>query len=319
MAQEKIIEIPLKSLVVDYAWNSRTGVDKLTLAKKEGELPPGETGETEENEFHGLVASLKSVGQDTPIDVIEKGGKFFVVTGFRRTRALTLLAEEAGNKDATIKAVVKNLSPYEARILNIRENTARQRLTAPDTARALVTARDLALKEKKEFTQEQLAAALGIGKAYASKLFKIQDQVTPKVLKQWHEGQVVVGVNQMEAIAKLGPEKAKEQEEKFTAVARPAGSSTKKHWTEGAKKEAARIGLFLGKCVRLELIEVKRGLFQNHLDKLVKMGVGEKAPTDKQKAEIISVAVEAFKKAQEEPEEPEADESDGASEEAAAN
>jgi uncharacterized ParB-like nuclease family protein len=129
MVQEKILEVPLKQVTFDYSWNSRTGVEKLT-APKEGALPPGETGETEENEFHGLYNSIKTRGQDDAIDVIAKGDKYFAIAGFRRGRALSLLAEETGNKEATVKVIVRPYSPLEARMRNIRENTARRKLSA---------------------------------------------------------------------------------------------------------------------------------------------------------------------------------------------
>lgn len=300
MAQEKIIEIPLKALTVDYAWNSRTGVGSLKLPNGEGSN--GETGDSATNEFSDLVASLEAAGQDTPVDVVEKpekSGKFFLVTGFRRFRAIFLLAEKNGVKDATIKAIVKVLSPYEAALLNARENTARQNLSAPDTAKALIRLRDMALKDKKEFTHEGLATSLGIGKSYASKLFKIEEQTTPKILKAWHEGQRVVGTDQMYKIAGMGPEKVKEQEEKFAAASRLPGEGTRKHWTEAATRQAIQIGTLLGKCQALGLVEVKQGIFRNHIDKLIKMGVGDRAPTDKQRADIVAAATEAFKDAQE--------------------
>jgi uncharacterized ParB-like nuclease family protein len=292
--QEKIIEIPLNKIVVDYGWNSRSGVDKLQLSKKEGEPPPGESGITEENEFHSLADSIARVGQEDPIDVVAKGDKFFVVTGFRRMRALTLLAERDGKKDAVVKAVIKTFTPFEARLRNIRENTARRKLTGPDTARALVEARKLCQEEKREFTIGELAATLGIGRPYASRLFQIEDKVQPAILRKWHNGNVEVGVNEMERISAMKPEK---QEKAFDAVSRIKGSSTKSNWVVKAEREAIKVGAFLGHLEYLGLISTEELDFNKHAEVLVKMGVGEKKPTGPQRAKIVKALDAAYQAA----------------------
>jgi ParB/RepB/Spo0J family partition protein len=314
MSQDKILDIPLNKCIIDYDWNSRSGVGKLS-APPDDKPGEGETGgETEENEFADLYRSIELKGQEDPVDVIMKGDKYFVITGFRRSRAVQLLAEKRKEKNPTLRAIVKTFSSFEARMRNIRENTARKKLTAPDTARALVEARDLCIKEKKQFTIENLAAELGIGRPYANRLFLIEDKVNPKVLKQWHGGQVEVGVNQMESLAKMDADK---QEDAFSKVARAKGESTKKHWMLRAEREAIAIGSFLGRLEYEGLISTEKLSFKKHLESLIKVGSGDKPATEKQRATLVDVITEAFNKAVEGPEENEEEEEEDSDSQAA--
>lgn len=105
----RIRAIPLTQIIADAKkWNTRR-----------------EDSGTEE--FKELVASLAAKGQDEPVTIRPKGEKFELITGFRRYAALMYIAEQSKSKDATINAIVRDLSDAEARLLNRRESRVNNR------------------------------------------------------------------------------------------------------------------------------------------------------------------------------------------------
>lgn len=306
------MEIPLSRLIVDYSWNARTGVDKLKLKKEGEEAAEGETGgETEENEFSNLCDSLEAIGQTDPIDVLDKdpktqkpypGDKLFVVAGFRRFRAIQALAEKHGNKEPKIKVIVKEMTPLEARVRNLSENLARRKLSVPDACKNLVELKELMLAEKKEFTHLELAKMIGVGRPYVTRMFAVEEKVTPAVLKKWHNSSVEVPFERMEEIARKPKE---EQEKAFAEIAKaPAKEkSGPKQAIERACAKATRIGDILGRVARLELFaKTKNFSWKNYVVDVVGIKLpNDKEPTENQIQQVADALTKAYKEALEGP------------------
>lgn len=202
---ETILNLPIDSIYVDYEWNRRSKAevladvtDGIQDTTRRGEHQGEGTG------FQGLLESLRDDGQDIPVVVraVENGRTmrgvptectYELVAGFRRMTALRTLngqaylawAKEHGRTqvvpntpNGTVRAVVRKLSPLEARKLNIRENTFRHGLTAPDTVGII---QELAATG---LTVVQIGRHLGVSHNYVSKLFPISKLPAP-VVAHW--------------------------------------------------------------------------------------------------------------------------------------
>jgi len=101
---EQVHSIPISQIMVDWEWNCRKDVTDESVAD--------------------LVLSLNEHGQEQPVVVRDLGGgTYSLVSGFRRMRAATKLLWE------NIDCFVREMSEYEARLANWRENGDRKQLT----------------------------------------------------------------------------------------------------------------------------------------------------------------------------------------------
>ena len=120
-----IVVIPIAEIEVKHDWNSRSG--KLTV----------DSGDEECQEFSDLMTSIQVKGQDTPVEVRLSGKAetpYQLVKGFRRTCAISALAEKDGRVKPEVRAIVRDLDEVTAREENLLENVTRQNLTPPDFA-----------------------------------------------------------------------------------------------------------------------------------------------------------------------------------------
>jgi len=285
---EKYIDIPLKDIVADFAWNARSGDFKADSGGKE-----------DEHNFGDLVKSMKQRGQDTPVVVRPKGKKFSLTAGFRRFAALSQIAEETKNPSLTIKAVVKDQSDAAARAENIVENTARDDLKGPDLAWACHQLYVLEKTNGNELTDSALAEMVGKSQPYVSKLLRIMKGVTTKVTDAWRSSKVAVTVNDMNGLVSVAKN---EQEAEFKRILESKGGATggqgagggQGAWLESAKKKAASIGELMGRLEKNELIDTSGLAFDTHLDLCLK--VNAKA-TARQRAQIAKAATKAYEEA----------------------
>jgi ParB family transcriptional regulator, chromosome partitioning protein len=115
--------LPLTS--IDEGWLVR---DRLTL-------------DTEE--MADLVASLRERGQQVPIEVVaQEGGRYGLISGWRRVRALKVLAEERGLSDsATVLAILRRpAGAADAYRAMVEENEIRAGLSYYERARVAARA-----------------------------------------------------------------------------------------------------------------------------------------------------------------------------------
>lgn len=192
---EVILHVPLTDIFADYDWNSRS--KKNVLAQEtDGAQDTTLRGEhrTDGLGIDGLKLNIRDNGQDTPC-ILRKveggkslGGKktdkpYELIAGFRRYTAIEMLLAskedqefcKANNQpnmvpntaNGTILAVVRTLTPLQARILNVRENTYRQNLDTPDLLGSV------AELVKAKMSQTSIGQELGITQGYVSKLVTI--------------------------------------------------------------------------------------------------------------------------------------------------
>lgn len=263
----KILTVALSDIFVDPSWNTRS-------AFGEGEGSGGEDGE---NDYESLKASIAMRGQDMPVDVRVNPGKtkhtYALVAGFRRFKAISDLAEQAGNKTPTIRAVVHNFgTEAEAIEFNVRENTARQDLSAPDTVYGVARL----LKSKSGVTDSELAQSLGFSQPYISKIHRVIDKVSAKTLGDWRDR---VGLkptlDQMHSLVKIEDkqEQAKAYEEMVRGKEEGGKKGGRNAWIENTKKKAHDVGYFLGSLQRAGVIAVpdEDRSFYDQLDVFVKV------------------------------------------------
>jgi ParB/RepB/Spo0J family partition protein len=219
---EKIILIHVDDIHADLAWNARSGewwLDGLKEAKPEnGEAPPEEPKKgkkpkapktDDRTRFGDLKDSILETGtNEQPILVRQaarKDGKLRLVCGFMRHRAVTEIMKEAelakgaikeneklDSQKGLIRAVFRHMNDQEARMANIRENTARDDLKGPDLCWSVGEA-----MKQYGFSDTTLAASLGKSQGYISKLHRIYKVISPKVLQQWRDAPVQVTIEKI--------------------------------------------------------------------------------------------------------------------------
>jgi ParB/RepB/Spo0J family partition protein len=180
-----VIQLPLGEISVDYSWNARSKRD-VTAAQSDGVLN-AEENMKEGGGFEGLCTSILANGQDSPIVVrkVGMGVPYELVCGFRRYTAVLKLNEKKlvipGLKAGCIMAMVRELSPLDARLLNLRENTDRSNLTPPDLVWGILQLRGMKVL--------QIAKALNVSESYIYKLVKIADLPLP-IVNHWRGDKV---------------------------------------------------------------------------------------------------------------------------------
>lgn len=188
--------IPLSAIVADRDFNARSEVT--------GDAPTeGGSG------FRELCESLVANGQDTPVHVYPlPKGKYKLITGFRRVAALHHIAQQGRKitpwpswnpKSPTVAAaLVAAKEPLHHHILNLRENTSRQNLTAADTCWGLRH-----VFEHSQYTDSDVANNLGMSQGYVSKLHRILKTVESALIAAWRVSPIQLTVDQMLSIGKL--------------------------------------------------------------------------------------------------------------------
>lgn len=162
------LDIPLASLMIDDAFNSRTNLE-------------GDVSE-ETTRVEHIEHSLGSAGQITPILVetrrVGQGKnateKYYLISGFRRVAAAKRLQWD------TIKArAFEPMSEKQRIYLNLLENTARKDISAYDTAMACCKL--IALGE----TSAQVGLRLGKSDSYIRNLNNSATKLCNLVLQRW--------------------------------------------------------------------------------------------------------------------------------------
>lgn len=247
IAGEKIHTLPLAQVKADFEWNARHGIISA------------DSGDEEKNNFSDLMASIESEGQDTAVIVRPTGKTFALVAGFRRYAAITELAKKRGDKNATIKAVVRDLSDLEARSLNIRENAARDDLRGPDLAWSIHELESLYKTKGLKASSVVIAASIGKNQGYVNKLMRIMNETDPKVTKLWRDAPFQVAIADMEKIATYERDRQLAAFEEITknrsgSGGQGAGGGRGK-WLEAAESKAKSVGALLGSLAKAGAID----------------------------------------------------------------
>lgn len=277
---DQIILIPLKDIIAESAFNSRSG--DFTADK----------GAEEDNDFDNLVESIKTVGQDEPVRVVPKGKKFFLVAGFRRFAAITKIAAEKKDPDATIKAIARDMTPVQMRSLNLRENTSRDNLKGADLAWAI---HDLwKTMGGSETSDVAVAKESGLSQPYVNRMLRIMRGVKTQVTDMWRASPVKVSTGDMETLLKFEPSEQVEAYKRLLGKKGEQGEKGPNAWLDSNKKAAAKFAAFLGKLEKAELIDTENLKFSEHIDYIVKVN---KKANARQRSAIIKAAEVAYQEA----------------------
>ena len=117
-----VVQLPLDQIVLDHLVRDRVVV--------------------EEDAMQTLVASLRNRGQQTPIEVMQLGeGRYGLISGWRRCKALSILAQETQDAAPTVLALLRR--PEEASdayLAMVEENEIRVDLSYFERARIVAKA-----------------------------------------------------------------------------------------------------------------------------------------------------------------------------------
>ncbi len=145
-----VVDLPLDQIVTDHLVRDRLVVD--------------------ETEMQTLKTSLRSRGQQTPIEVVQLGdGRYGLISGWRRCRALSEIAEEDRNYEPTVLALLRR--PEEASdayLAMVEENEIRVDLSYFERARIVAKA-----VEEGVFSTERTALQMLFRAASRAKRSKI--------------------------------------------------------------------------------------------------------------------------------------------------
>lgn len=184
-AARSLGQVPLSSIVVDEAWNSRR------VSGEEGEeLAEGELGADE-----ALRESIVQSGILQPLGVValpEGSPKpFRLVYGFRRMKAARLL------KLASVPCVL--VEAEGARIANLAENFARKNLEPWELMEALAQAK----AENPNLTTDELGKATAKHANYVANLLRLRRKLCPELLEGYRSRGASMHLRHLITVCKL--------------------------------------------------------------------------------------------------------------------
>ena len=284
--EDEVKHVPLTDIFVDTDLNARSianvmGADEKSDDKEAKGLPE-------------LQASILAKGQDHPVTIapvvlgVSLLGKktqapFQLVAGFCRTAvAQTVNADEflkanakaeghpiiRNTPNGTVRAIVRTFTDLrDALEYNLRENTARKNVTAPDVIHRV---REFHLTHK--LSIPQIAENLGFTTQYTTRLVNVAG-LPKKVLDHWRNGGKIKGstdklevetnerlpILELERIVKEctgADQQTDEYVKSLQGEAEGASGENDNQWIEAAKKKAHALGFMLGALQRLEILEV---------------------------------------------------------------
>jgi len=288
--EEKVLLMHVSDVQADFAWNARSGEWWKDVDEEEKllEEPKTENGSAEtakpkkgkaprvddRTNFGRLRKSILETGtNEQPVlcrQPAKVGGKPRLVCGFMRYRAVSDLARDAKNGGPTdaqrglIRVVVREMNDQQARISNIRENTSRDDLKGPDLCWSVGET----IKQY-GFSDTTLAASLGKSQGYVSKLHRIYDRLSPKVLDMWRNAPIPVTIDQIQSqvIMMIGknadPDNIPNEEDQLDYFKRvleerlhPGSGRGPDGWMETKIKAATELGELLGLLQGAGIIKV---------------------------------------------------------------
>jgi hypothetical protein len=264
---DNIHTIPLSDIEVDFAWNARSG--KWTV----------DSGDEESADFSDFVASFESpsgIVQHTPVEVRptpDGPKKYFLVSGYRRYKAIEIASKRLSIEQPSIRAVIKALSPIEARVQNVGENATRQNLSVPDLAWGVWEIQCESKRAGKPLSGTVIAQLLGRNQSYIDKLLVIMRECLPELTKRWRKMPRSMSVADMLTVAKSSRE---DQRSVFQSMLtsqpeQPDDVRAKNSWIEVSKRKAREIGSLLGRLEAAGLIDTTELDFDDHLHLILKV------------------------------------------------
>lgn len=258
---EEVRLIPIDQILIDDAWNVRSGDWK---DKASADL---ETGES----FEGLVQAIAQSGLKTRIVVqlAPKGAPkpYILREGFRRTAACKQLLWKE------IPAVIRSYeNETDARFDNLLENVARKNLKPADLAWGI----GQLVKAEPKLTGTVIGRRLDLSQTYVSLLLSIFTNMKPGIFKAWRESAIKVSVEEARAVAMVEKD---QQEQAWAAVVggsnagsdEEEGKKKKSSWVDKFKKSAGELGFNLGTMQRLGYLEDLKGEWLDIVENVITM------------------------------------------------
>jgi hypothetical protein len=301
--------VNVSDIHADYTWNARR------VVTEEGDAAT-RTDEETNNTLRDLRDAIETDGQDTAIDVrtntdpkIKK--PYVLVTGFRRFAAVSAIYKDGRNipgiPAGSIKANVhENMSEADAVALNVRENTARSQLGAPDTAWGIARI----LHFMPALSSVEMSKRIGKNQGYCNELMKIvkrcEDTGNAKILQAWREATPPLSVDAMKkAVLQCEPDRVadayKEAVEGKGSGSGRGPTTGASAWLESSQKACVAFATKIGTLEKLGKISTDEGIFESmSIDDWKAIGVktsggkGEKSATKRQVEAWNRVAQEAF-------------------------
>ncbi len=246
--KEETKYVRLSEIKVDYDWNCRQGRWQDEPAPEEGKDAPA-------GSFWSLYQSLLANGQDDPVVVIPTGNDkqpYFLVAGFRRTAALTKIAENkidvprgGSSKDPLVLVQVRALSEGEAKALNLRENIERKGIRPVDTARIVWELSKENPDSKHKMVATEIAAKIGMGNSNTSQMVRIMGGLSKPVAERWKD-EASLDVVSLDAWEKIAQKPKGEQNAEVEKVVKAKTEKKTNQWIETAKRESYALGQLFG-------------------------------------------------------------------------
>ncbi len=223
-ARRDIREIPLAQILSDKNFNVRHETHFSECDDADG-MPDDPEGKGTAQGIVSLADSILDRGQETPVLVRQnpdartaKKTPYHLVAGHRRFAAMHLIVRRCvatrtphlgqwpgwhAKDNAVIWAEVKALSDFDALMLNLAENTARDDLTAADTAFGIYRLVQAYQIEQRTLQGARAAIARATCKSerYVGRLVGIMEKTEPQILAHWRISRKPLGVVAMEQIA----------------------------------------------------------------------------------------------------------------------
>lgn len=301
--ESKATFVALDSIEVNRKWNSRN---------KYGPKIEGDDWMAFQNSFDR--------GQDTaivlrPLDEPKDGKLYFLVSGHRRLEAIAARAQTPGVPNGHIRAEIRPMTWSEARETNMRENAAREGISAADTVYGLAQLQKDYKAEGRKPGQVEMATALGIQQGYVSRLLGVLNAFDDSDINEWRGSQKVVSLKDLESINKKHPGDAGKEERKKALRAMlgtkdgeegdgesngNGNGNGQKAWIDRAISMAQGVGEQIATFEFAGLVEVAKKAFDPSnaeafaASKTVRGHVEE--ATDAQKKRIVTAAEKAYEK-----------------------
>ena len=304
--EKNVVRIPLSAVRVDHKWNARSGGWRElpeTATTEESDAEPGELS------LSDLAKSILLHGQDTAVFVRKnpKGTKheFDLIAGFRRFEALELNAKKGevvpgwtSAKEPTVIAVIKEVTEAQAQALNLRENTERNGLSPADLAFRIAEIRALHKKETgAELSKSSVADLLGLSPGYTGRLITVWEAQSDEINEAWRKfkpgvpiekGGDPLSVEKRKQLAKF-PKGSVEQKAAYDDLVKLRVPDDKPDaWLDSSRKQAIRVGFFLGRLVRDKAVKMEKPSFMQQVKTICTSSVGmfsvpgDPGPTQKQ-------------------------------------
>lgn len=224
----RALTVPFDSIIVEDFYN----VSRISVGPDSASDPNTETGIKE------LAESIMRDGLMTDLIVADAaGGKFALVAGFRRHRAIELIRtlKVAGKMPKTarfdpdsIPVKVFEGSKEDAALLNFNENWQRRNLSRYETAHSMKGFKERGL------TQQMIAKRTGLSQSYVSSLIRYMEDLHDRVLTAWRENHGACTNANLELLSKLP---RAEQEDEWEKILKQKDWSERKPGKRGKGKK----------------------------------------------------------------------------------